>query len=69
LANYSGEFADIKRLYPASLLDDLIGYPFEDTIVSVTSAYDHCLTIQFGDYMVLPQMRDRVPTHGVKNEK
>ena len=68
VANYSAEFADIKRVYPAFLLDSIIEFPFEDISACVTSEYDQCLTIQYGDYMVLPQLKDRVPTHGAANE-
>ena len=64
IANYNGEFTDIKRNYPNDIMNHIIEHVFEDTNASIVEAYDLCLTIQFGDYMTPPKESDRHPSHG-----
>ncbi len=64
VANYNGEYADLKKTYPASMMNNVILHSFEDTFMYIVSDYDLCLTTQFGDYMTPPKDEDRVPRHG-----
>lgn len=64
MANYNGEYADLRRVYDSRIFDEIVDVPFEDTSFSVVSDYHTCLTIQFGDYMTPPKMEDRNPRHG-----
>lgn len=45
-------------------LKDLQRIPFEDTTLSVSAHYDEVLKWIYGDYMKLPPMEKRVPSHG-----
>lgn len=42
---------------------NVIRLPFEDTELSILANYDDFLTQQFGDYMTLPPVEERVPRH------
>lgn len=64
VCNYNGEFSDLKRQYPADMMDHIIEHGFEDTKAFIVEAYDQCLTTQFGDYMTPPEEGERKPSHG-----
>lgn len=64
LANYNGEYADLRRTYPATMMDNVVEHSFEDTKAMIVADYDMCLTTQFGDYMTPPKESDRRPQHG-----
>ena len=64
LANYNGEYSDLKKYYPSDMMDHTIKHLFENTEVFIVKDYDKCLTIQFGDYMTPPKECDRRPLHG-----
>lgn len=64
VANYNGEFADLRRQYPCDMMDRIVEHRFEDTEAFIVADYDKCLKIQFGDYMILPDEKDRKPAHG-----
>lgn len=64
VANYNGEFADLKRCYPCDMMEHLVECDFEDTKAYIVADYDMCLTTQFGDYMTPPQESDRKASHG-----
>ncbi len=64
IANYNGEYSDLKRNYPSKMMERIIEHEFEDTKVNILEDYDMCLTIEFGDYMTLPKECDRKPVHG-----
>ncbi len=64
IANYNGEYADIGRPYPSSMMESFVEHPFEDMIVMVMTEYDCCLKLQYGNYMPPPQEDQRKPRHG-----
>lgn len=64
VANYNGEYADLRRTYPVQMMDCIVEHSFEDTIAYIVSDYDMCLKTQFGDYMTPPKEADRRPQHG-----
>ncbi len=64
VANYNGEYADLPKKYPSSIMDSVMLHVFEDTYLSIVKDYDLCLTTQFGDYMTPPPEDDRIPRHG-----
>lgn len=64
IANYNGEYSDLKRSYPSDMMEHIIEHDFEDTKAFIVEDYDMCLTTQFGDYMTLPKEIDRKPNHG-----
>lgn len=66
ISNYNGAFADIGRLYPSNMMNQIELHPFEDTEVCIVSAWDTCLKTHFGDYMTPPKEADRRPLHGGK---
>lgn len=67
IANYNGEYADLKRCYPNDMMDHIIDYDFEDTSAYIVADYDMCLTTQFGDYMTPPRETERTARHGGGN--
>lgn len=64
IANYNGEYADLKRCYPCDMMKKIIECEFEDTKAYIIEDYDMCLTTQFGDYMTPPQEGERKARHG-----
>lgn len=64
VANYNGEYSDLKRCYTSEMMDHIIEHDFEDTKAYIVEDYDMCLTTQFGDYMTPPKECDRKPIHG-----
>ncbi len=64
VANYNGEFSDLKRCYPYDMMNHIIDCKFEDTKAYIVEDYDMCLTIEFGDYMTPPKESERRPNHG-----
>ncbi len=64
IANYNGEYADLKRCYPNDMMNHIIDYDFEDTSAYIVVDYDMCLTTQFGDYMTPPKESERIAKHG-----
>ena len=64
VANYNGEFADLRRCYPSDMMEHIVECDFEDTRAYIVKDYDMCLTTQFGDYMTPPQESERKPAHG-----
>ena len=64
VANYNGEYADLRRTYPVTMMDCIIEHSFEDTKAFIVADYDMCLKTQFGDYMTPPKETDRKPKHG-----
>lgn len=64
VANYNGEFSDLRRCYPCDMMDRIIECDFEDTKAYRVEDCDLCLTIQFGDYMTPPPETERKPRHG-----
>ena len=64
VANYNGEYSDLCRIYPVSMMDHLVEHQFEDTQAMIVADYDQCLTTQFGDYMTPPPEQERIPRHG-----
>lgn len=67
VANYNGEFADLKRCYPCDMMEHIIDWDFEDTKACIVADYDMCLTTQFGDYMTPPRETERTVRHGGGN--
>lgn len=63
-SNYTGYVwypDEIKRLtFSRSFLRDTIDMPFEDTVISVPKEYDNYLSFQFGDYMKIPPIEQRM---------
>jgi len=68
ISNYNGAFADIGRLYPSKMMDQIEMHQFEDTQVCVVSDWDTCLRTHFGDYMTPPKESERKPKHGGTGE-
>lgn len=64
IANYNGEFSDLKRCYPCDMMGNIIEWDFEDTKACIVADYDMCLTTQFGDYMTPPRESERRARHG-----
>lgn len=64
IANYNGEFSDLKRCYPCDMMEHIIDWDFEDTKASIVADYDMCLKTQFGDYMTPPRESERTARHG-----
>lgn len=58
-------FAAIMRNCPRSAFDETVLMKFEDTYAHVPQGYDTVLRIQYGDYMKLPPVEERVPHAGL----
>lgn len=64
IANYNGDFGDIRRRYRSDLMSHLAACTFEDASFSRVSDYDYCLRLQYGNYMTLPKEDERKAKHG-----
>ena len=59
-------YYDVKKLtFPQSFMNETIELPFEDTVISVPKQYDSYLSFQFGDYMKLPPVEQRMKHDGL----
>lgn len=54
---------DLRFIYPANILDEIIEVDFEGHKVSMHKDYDTALKIKFGNYMQLPPEEERVCKH------
>lgn len=54
---------NILRCYDKNILGDFVLADFEDTQFRIPENYDYFLTIEFGDYMKLPPVKDRIYHH------
>lgn len=55
--------ADLKCIYPQTLMNGLQPISFEGEDFTISSEYDTMLKIMYGDYMVLPPENERVAKH------
>lgn len=60
---YNDLFKLLKIGYDGDTMEHLCLHPFEDTEFFITEKYDSYLTLQYGDYMKLPNEEDRKPIH------
>ena len=56
----------LKRIYPADLFDNIIDIEFEGRTFKAFKNWDSKLTIDFGDYMKIPPIEERKPSHSSK---
>ena len=61
--NLYSKYTMEKESIRAEWLNDLIRIPYEEGEYPVIKNYDAYLTHIYGDYMVLPNEKDRVPVH------
>lgn len=67
-ANYCGNTGYATDLWPKKFFEETQRTEFCGKQFSITQHWDEYLTRMYGDYMVLPDMRDRVNKHGMKKE-
>lgn len=53
----------IHFTFNREIIEQYIRAPFEDTELPITAAYDHCLSVEYGDYMKMPKVEHRVAKH------
>lgn len=53
----------MKNKYPKDAFSKRIDVPFENTMMPIPAGYDSYLRIAFGDYMTLPPVNERAPSH------
>lgn len=53
-------------IYEKRWFSDYITVKFENIDVKIPKEYDAFLKVHYGDYMQLPKIEDRVPSHGYK---
>lgn len=51
-------------VFDKKLFEESINVPFENIAVKIPKGYDAILKKTYGDYMKLPNEKDRIPTHG-----
>lgn len=52
-----------RCVIPKSWIEETIEIPYEDTLICVPKDYESYLKFNYGDYMTLPPMKDRVSDH------
>lgn len=60
---YNDLFKLLKVKYSKNIMLNVSLHPFEDTEFYITDLYDNYLSKQYGDYMKLPDEKDRKPIH------
>lgn len=63
LSILNDRFKLLSLRYDDDLMAEMELHDFEDTQFYITKKYKDYLTLQFGDYMQLPPVEDRVPMH------
>ena len=63
LAIFNDKYRLLGLRYEKILVDGYEKHTFEQSDFSIIKNYDHYLTKQFGDYMKLPDEKDRIPRH------
>lgn len=63
LSILNDRFKLLSLRYEEDLIAEVQLHDFEDTQFYITKKYKDYLTLQFGDYMQLPPVEDRVPMH------
>ena len=65
-SHYCRYSPDIKEsdTYPKEWFGEGVEVPFEDTTIVLPKHYDKYLATEFGDYMTLPPVDQRVSNHG-----
>lgn len=63
-SQFNDQFRAISIKYNSEVLDEYTLKQFEDTKFYITKQYDHYLTAQYGNYMILPPEENRKPMHG-----
>ena len=66
-SQFNDQFKILTVKYDSNVLDGFILHKFEDTEFYILKHYDHFLRTQYGDYMKLPQEKDRKPMHGAED--
>jgi len=61
---FSYKFSELDRRFPSRVFDGTIQVSFEGHLLPVPRGWHDSLTILYGDYMVLPPVEERIPTHG-----
>ena len=51
--------------YPKSIFESAVVMPFENTKIPLPCGYDEYLKTAFGDYMVLPPIKEQIPKHDI----
>ena len=67
-STYNVEYIYVGRRYNGGLLKDMIEVEFEERVVPISKYYDSYLKELYGDYMMPPEVSDRVPKHTKKSE-
>lgn len=63
LGMYYDPFEYLDRRYKSTTFDKMEYHKFEDTELPITSEYDSCLSVAYGDYMTPPPEAERVTVH------
>ena len=60
-------FRCLPRKYKADTWKTMVLHKFEDIQMYIPEKYEQYLTVMYGDYMVLPKEKNRVPEHAKKS--
>ena len=60
---YNDVYRLVSAQYDGDLFSELVRMDFEDRQFPVCAKWDHCLRVQYGDYMTPPPPEQRVPQH------
>lgn len=63
VTGYNDLFKTLNCRYEGKLMEHIEKHSFEDAMFPITSEYDNYLTTQYGEYMIPPEEKDRVPIH------
>lgn len=53
----------IKWNFPRAFFAEGKEFSFEDTVIQCPKEWDECLKAEFGNYMELPEEKERIPSH------
>lgn len=60
IIDYNTPYGINKGVFDRIIFDNTIKVPFENIKIQIPKEYDYLLTLQFGDYMVLPPPNKRI---------
>ncbi|HHW69953.1 MAG TPA: LicD family protein [Clostridiales bacterium] len=66
---FSYPFSYLDNLYPSSAYEDIEELNFEGYMFPAPKGWNEILTIQYDDYMTLPPLEQRKPTHRLEHIK
>ena len=53
-----------KLIFKTTLFDEYVDLPFEDTVMRCPKKYHEYLTLQFGNYSIIPPESEQISRHG-----